>query len=93
LKPITDHNNKCPYELFTGKALPHHLNDFHFFGCLAYILEKNLADDNGLPKWKAHAYHGIYIGHSEHHSSSVALIWNPQTKLVSTQYHIIFDKG
>jgi len=36
---------------------------------------------------------GVYIGHSKQHSSSVALIWNPATKLVSVQYHILFDKG
>jgi len=93
LKPIADHNNKCPYELFTGEAPPHHLTDFRVFGCPAYVLEKNLADGNGLPKWKARAYRGVYIGHSEQHSSSVALIWNPQTKLVSAQYHVIFDEG
>jgi len=58
-----------------------------------YVLEKNLVDDNGLPKWRAHAYRGVYVGHSDLHSSNVALIWNPVTKLVSAQYHIIFDEG
>jgi len=71
----------------------HHLSDFRVFGCPAYVLEKNLADDNGIPKWKARAYRGVYIGHSDQHSSSIAMIWNPTTKLVSAQYHIVFDEG
>jgi len=27
------------------------------------------------------------------HLSSIAMIWNPITRLVSTQYHVIFDEG
>jgi len=52
----------------------------------------NLADDNGIPKWKSHAYCGVYVSHSNHHASNVMLVWNPKTKLVSPQYHIVFDK-
>jgi len=86
-------DNKCPYKLFTSKAPLYCLSDFHVFGCPTYVLEKNLADDNSIPKWKACDYHSAYIGHSDQHSSSIAMIWNPITKLVSTQYHVIFDKG
>jgi len=93
MKPIASQDNKCPYKLFSGKLPLHHISNFHVFGCPAYVLEKNLADDNGIPKWKACAYQGIYIGHSDQHSSNVALIWNPVTKLISAQYHILFDKG
>jgi len=72
MKPIPAKNNQCPSELFTGKAPPHHISNFCIFGCPAYILKKNLADDNSIPKWKAQAYRGIFIGHSKQHSSSVA---------------------
>ena len=32
------------------------------------------------------------VGHSKHHASNVILVYNPITKLVSPQYHIVFDK-
>jgi len=85
LKLIASHNQKCPYELFTGEEPPHHPTDICVFGCPIYILENNLANDNGIPKWKSHAYCSISIGHSEHHASNVILVWNPKTKLVSPQ--------
>jgi hypothetical protein len=36
---------------------------------------------------------GIYVGQSKHHSSNVALVYNPRTQLVSPQYHLIYDEG
>jgi len=68
---IADCDNKCPFKLFTGEMPPHHLSDFCIFGCPVYILEKNLADNNGIPKWKVCSYQGIYIGHSDTHASNV----------------------
>jgi len=76
----------------TGKSPLHHISNW-VFGCPAFVLKKNLADNNGIPKWKVHAYQGIYLRHSEQHSSSVTLIWNPVTKLASTQYHVLFNEG
>jgi len=92
LKPIAACDNKCPYELFTGEQPPHHLTNIHIFGCPIYVLEKNLADNNGIPKWKLHAYYSVYVGHSKYHASNVVLVWNPKTKLVSLQYHVFFGK-
>jgi len=92
MQPIDDHDNKCPYELFTGDIPPHHLLNFCVFGCPVYILKKNLADNNGIPKWKACSYQGVYVGHSDVHASNAVLVWNPLTKLVSPQYHVIFNK-
>ena len=88
--PLT---GKTPYELFTGEVPSHHLNDFRVFGCPVYVLEKNLADDNGFPKWKSRSHLGIYVGHSEQHSSNVIMVWNPVTKHVSPQYHVVLDEG
>ena len=33
----------------------------------------------------------VYLGHSNEHSSTVALILNPKTGHVSSQFHVIFD--
>jgi len=93
MQPIADCDNKCPYKLFTSETTPHHLPDFCIlFGCPVYILEQNLANNNGIPKWKACSYQGIYIGHSDNHASNVMLVWNPLTKLVSPQYHVVLDE-
>ena len=92
MKLIPSKNNRCPYKLFTGETPPHHISDFQVFGCPAYVLEKNLADNNGIPKWKACSYQGVYVSHSDVHASNVVLVWNPLTKLVLPQYHVIFDE-
>jgi len=92
MRPIADRNNKCPYELFTSEIPPHYLPDFHVFGCPVYILEKNLADNNGIPKWKARSYQGVYVSHSDNHASYIVLVWNPLIKLVSPLYHVILDE-
>jgi len=84
-------DNKCPYKLFTGKVPSHHLSNFCVFGCPAYVLKKNLADDNAIPKWKACTYRSVYIRHSDQYSSSITMIWSKpchQTCLCSIPYHL-----
>ena len=34
----------------------------------------------------------MYAGHCHHYSGTVPLIWNPRTKLVSPQFHVVFDE-
>jgi hypothetical protein len=38
------------------------------------------------------AYQGVYIRHSQHHASNVILVYNPKTRLVSLQYHVVHDE-
>jgi hypothetical protein len=33
----------------------------------------------------------VYVGHLHHYSKSVPMVWDPKTKLVSQQFHVIFD--
>ena len=58
-----------------------------------YILDARLqsAGGPGPPKWEPRARLGIYVGHSPHHSGSVALVLNPKTGLISPQFHVVFD--
>ena len=35
----------------------------------------------------------MFISFSDAHAGNVPLIFNPKTKLVSPQYHVIFDEG
>ena len=68
------------------------LRDFHTFGCPCYILDSRLqTNPKGVPKWEPRARVGIYLGRSPAHASSVALVLNPKTGLVSPQYHVVFD--
>ena len=45
-----------------------------------------------IPKWHKRARLGIYLGRSEAHAQSVALVLNLSTGLVSPQYHVAFDE-
>ncbi|KAL7463725.1 hypothetical protein ACHAXS_009080, partial [Conticribra weissflogii] len=45
----------------------------------------------GVPKWEPRARLGIYVGQSPHHAGNVALVLNPNTGLISPQFHVVFD--
>ena len=81
-----------PFALFTGKDAPQRPTDFRVLFCHVYFLGKELQDNKSKPKWTDCSYQGIYVGHSPHHASNVVLVYNPATKLVSPQYHVIFDE-
>ena len=49
------------------------------------------SDPKGVPKWEPRARVGIYLGRSPAHASTVALVLNPKTDLVSPQCHVVFD--
>ena len=57
-----------------------------------YVLKATLQDVKKLPKWSKRAYRGIFLGFSEQHHSTVALVLNPETGNVSPQYHVVFDE-
>jgi hypothetical protein len=43
------------------------------------------------PKWTKRTTQKVYVGHLHHYSKSVPMIWDPKTKLVSPQFHVMFD--
>jgi hypothetical protein len=43
------------------------------------------------PKWTKHTTQKVYVGHLHHYSKAVPMIWDPKTKLVSPQFHVMFD--
>jgi hypothetical protein len=87
-------NSKCPFELFTNENPTVTPNDFRVFGCPAFVLSKEMQDGKATGKFsKSRSYMGIFVGISPAHAGSVPLIFNPTTKLVSPQYHVIFDEG
>ena len=41
--------------------------------------------------WEPRSRIGVHLGHSHFHAGSVALVFNPTTGHVSSQYHIVID--
>jgi hypothetical protein len=82
-----------PVELFTNTLFSNynHLTRAHVFGCPVYVLDPRLQDSKSIPKWTMRSRRGIYLGVSKVHSSTVHLILNPETGVISPQYHCVFD--
>ena len=85
------HGGKTPLEVFSGSDIRPNPKHFHPFGCPVYVLNKDLAAGKSISKWLPRARCGIYLGFSPNHSRNVALVLNPQTGLVSPQFHVKFD--
>ena len=87
-----DQHGRSPLEKFSvieDEPLP---TTFHTFGYPVFILEAaNQSGSIGAPKWQPRSHTGIYLGHSPCHASSVALVLNLKTGLVSPQYHVVYD--
>ena len=67
------------------------LDKFHPFGSPVYILEENLQARRSHNKWSDRSRVGIFLCHSPKHASSVPLVLNTKTGLVSPQFHCIYD--
>ncbi len=81
-----------PDEIFSGhKSSRNRLKDFHPFGCPVFVLEASLQNGHKVPKWKPRSRMAIYLGNSPDHATSVPLVMNTSTGLVSPQYHLVFD--
>jgi len=81
-----------PDEIFSGqKCTRNRLADFHTFGCPVFVLEASLQDGHKLPKWKPRSRMAVYLGLSPNHATTVPLVLNTTTGLVSPQYHLVFD--
>lgn len=85
------HNGRTPIEVFSSSEVQPNPEVFHPFGCPVYALNSDLASGKRIQKWLPRARLGIYLGFSPSHARSVALVLNPQTGLVSPQYHVKFD--
>jgi hypothetical protein len=52
-----------PHRMFTGKEAPWNMEQFRVFGSPVFVLAKKFQDGVPIPKWKAHSWMGVYIGH------------------------------
>jgi hypothetical protein len=82
-----------PLEKFTGVKVQPKLNQFHTFGCPAYVLNNTLQSGRKAHKWVERSRVGIYLGPSLQHSRSIGLILSLTTGNVSPQFHVTYDDG
>ena len=65
------------------------LQRLHVFGCPVYVLDPKMQDGKKLPKWQRRSRCAVYLGTSQNHGSTVALVLNLETGKFSPQYHLI----
>jgi hypothetical protein len=80
-----------PWEQFTGERSKLDQTDMHPVFCPVYVLDRQMQEGTSPPKWKKRTTQKVYVGHFHHYSKSVPMVWDPKTKLVSPQFHIMFD--
>ena len=83
-----------PIQIFSGSNVTNKVfhKHQHPFGCPVYVLDAPLQSGFGVkPKWSERSRVGAYLGHSNNHSQSVALVLNLKTGHVSPQFHLVFD--
>ena len=81
-----------PYELFTRTTWPRiKFQDFHVWGCPVYVLDKSLADNHRISRWRPRAERYVYLGHSPKLSHSAPLLLDLHTGKVKPRFHVVFD--
>jgi hypothetical protein len=63
----------------------------HPLFCPVYVLDRRILEGTSTPKWTKRTTQKACVGHVHHYSKSVPMVWDPKTKLVSPQCHIMFD--
>jgi hypothetical protein len=80
-----------PWEQFTGERSKLSQSDMHPLLCPVYVLDRRMQEGTSPPKWTKRTAQKVYGGHLHHYSRSVPMVWDPKTKLVSPQFHVMFD--
>jgi len=87
----TSKYDDCPISRFCKTASFPKILHQHHFGCPVYVLGKQMQDGKKAKKWEDMTRIGVNLGYSPRHASSVSLILNIETGLVSPQYHCAYD--
>jgi hypothetical protein len=80
-----------PWEQFTGERSKLDQTDMHPLLCPVYVIDQQMQEGTSPPKWTKRTTQKIYVGHLHRYSKSVPMVWDPKTKLVSPQFHVMFD--
>lgn len=83
----------CPIDTFSRQRWKQtQFHDMHVWGCPVYVLDKRIADGIKIPKWSPRSNRFIYMGVSDKHSSTVPLLLNPESGVISPQFHVVIDE-
>ena len=89
---LKDPEGRSPDQLFSKSEVTTNPKHWIHFGSPVYVLEASLRGSSRIHhKWKDRSKVGIYLGRSPQHGRSVALVLNPETGLVSPQFHVKHD--
>jgi hypothetical protein len=77
-------------ERFTGERSKLDENDMQPLFYSVYVLDRRMQEGTSPPKWTKLTTQKVYV-HLNHYSKSVLVVWDPKIKLVSPQFHVIFD--
>jgi hypothetical protein len=80
-----------PWEQFTGERSKLNHTYMHPLLYSVYVLDRRMQEGTSPHKWTKRTTQKVYVGHLHHYSKSVPMIWDPKTKLVSPQFHVMFD--
>ena len=82
-----------PLEIFSKVKSDHKdLQRTRVWGSPACVLDPKLQDGLKLPKWKARAQRGQFLGFSKEHSTTVGLLRNIRTGNITPQYHVVINE-
>ena len=84
-------DSTSPVERYNQGQVTPKIRCHHTFGCPYYVLNNCLQAGGWQPKWEARASLGINLVTLPRHASSLAIILNLLTVLVSPQFLIQFD--
>ena len=87
----TKSNPLSPLNRFCNSTKKLSYTTQHHFGCPVYVLSKDIQDGKKARKWTDRTRIGVNLGPSPRHASSVSLILNIHTGLVSPQFHCQYD--
>jgi hypothetical protein len=91
MKLITCDYDLGPWEQFTGEHSKLDQTDMHPLFCPVYVLDRRIQEGTSPPKWTKRTTQKVYVVHLHHYSKSVPMVWDLKTKLVSQQFHVMFD--
>jgi hypothetical protein len=82
-----------PWEQFTGERSKLDQTNMHPLFFPLYVLDRRMQEGTPPPKWTKRTTKKVYVGRLHHYSKSVPIVWDPKTKLVSPQFHVMFDEN
>lgn len=90
---LREGEKRTPLQKFLDTNATPDITQFHTFGCPVYNLDPDLQSGNSQKhKWCDRSRIGIFLGVSREHASTVSLVLNPDTGLVSPQFHVKHDE-